>query len=121
MPFAPANYDGLGVNCNVLDLQSFEAVYKARLFNATSAVDRGRAAAEINMMLGRSGPSFNGSIQAGITYAQDNFQNWENLIATYDSGMVPGYSVQWNVDFNFNNNPRKGTSIPGLPYVEAEH
>jgi hypothetical protein len=102
VPWGTSSYtdvDGLGPGG--ANLAAFEAEYQARLYDPVSTVDQGRAAAEIDMMLGVSGPNFGGSIQAGIDYAQANFTNWENLIALYNSGTVPGYSVQWNVPFNF--------------------
>jgi uncharacterized repeat protein (TIGR01451 family) len=101
VPFGSSPYtnvDGLGPGYD--NLADFEAEYQARLFDPASAVDQGRAAAEIDIMLGKSGPSFGGSIANGITYAQANFNTWKSLMALYDSGTVPGYSIQWNVSFN---------------------
>jgi hypothetical protein len=93
---------GFGPTCeHDCNLQSFQAVFQARLNDPTSVVDQGRAAALIDMMLGQQGPNFNGSSQSGIVYAQANFQKWENLLAVYANGTTPGYSVQWNEDVNF--------------------
>jgi aryl carrier-like protein len=75
---------GFGPTCeHDCNLQSFQAVFQARLNDPTSVVDQGRAAALIDMMLGQQGPNFNGSSQSGIVYAQANFQKWENLLAVY--------------------------------------
>jgi hypothetical protein len=92
------NVTGLGPGSD--NLADFETEFQNRLNDPTSVVDQGRAAAEIDIMLGQTGPSFGGSIANGIAYAQANFNNWKNLMALYDSGTVPGYSVQWNVSFN---------------------
>jgi hypothetical protein len=95
------NTVGLGPDCyNNCSMTSFEAEFAARLNDASSVIDQGRAAALIDMMLGQSGVTF-GTSPAGITYAQNNFQNWENMLAVYNSGSTPGYSVQWNADINF--------------------
>jgi uncharacterized repeat protein (TIGR01451 family) len=98
------NTHGLGPNCDVycvINLASFETEFQDRLYDPTSVVDQGRAATEIDMMLGANGADFGGSITTGINYARDNFQNWENLMALYDGGKINGYSVGWNAIYNF--------------------
>lgn len=126
VPLTPNEpYDGLGTkqigdclndNCTVT-LQSFLAAYRDRLFdhaggkNAGNAfIDRGRAAASIDVMLGQPGPSFCtqppvgnpciGTVQNGINYAVKNFNRWVNLVTLYTKG-IPGYSVQWNFKQDF--------------------
>jgi uncharacterized repeat protein (TIGR01451 family) len=102
------NVDGFGPTCESnCNLAAFEAIFQARLFDPASVVDQGRAASMIDMMLGQPAPSFGGSIANGIAVAQANFATWENLMAVYNSGSVPGYSVQWNA----------ATDFAGLPFV----
>lgn len=105
VPFPAANYDGLGPNCDVqctVTEASFVNTYQARL-NDPNIIDSGRAAAEIDLMLGEQGPDFGGSILNGISYAKAHFQDWENLIDIYAQNLVPGYSVDWNDYVDFTN------------------
>lgn len=111
VPWPDVPYQGLGPGCITsctVTLDSFIKTYHDRLWDSSSYVDSGRAAAEIDMMLDKPGTQF-GDIDTGITYAKDHFYStWVPLIQLYASGTVPGYSVQWNAsvyfDVNFNIN-----------------
>jgi hypothetical protein len=113
VPTPNISYDGLGPGCITnqctVTLASFLQTYHDRLYDTSSLADRGRAAAEIDIMLGKQGPDF-GSIQSGINYAQANFQMWSDLITIYADKQVPGYSV----DFNYKNYPFSTTDINGM-------
>lgn len=116
LPFGQTQYDGLGPNCGtnncVMNEASFIKVYHDRLFDSTSMANEGRAAAEIDIMLGEPGATFGGSIATGIAYAQAHFAQWESLINVYASGTVPGYNVNWNVTNLYYTSDAMGASYP---------
>lgn len=120
VPTPRVQYDGLGPGCIndqcTVTLQSFLNVFHDRLTDPTSYVDRGRAAAVIDIMLGRPGTSF-GSIQNGINYANSHYLEWERIIEIYASGADPGYSVQWNANINFG---LPGFNVDGLGWSGAQ-
>jgi hypothetical protein len=51
------------------------------------------AAHHIDMMLGKQGPDFGNSTDAGIQYARDNYARWEALVRSYDSRGLVEYGV----------------------------
>jgi uncharacterized repeat protein (TIGR01451 family) len=122
VPFAGSNYDGLGPGCATdtctVSLASFLQNYHDRLTSA-SFVNRGRTAAEIDVMLGQQGPSF-GTIQSGINYAVAHYQQWVNLVTLYASGTVPGYSVQWNANIDFSTFSMNGMGMTTNPSTFGE-
>lgn len=86
---------------NGVSYNSFVAGIQNRLFDTTSIVNQGRAAAIVDIMLGKNGPDFGGSSATGIAYAQANWNTWVNLVTAYASGNSPGYSVNFNVFLNY--------------------
>jgi hypothetical protein len=113
-------YDGLGPNCDTdctVNLDSFLKVYHDRLYDtglSGSKIDAGRAAAEIDVMLGQPGTAFNNSIPQGIAYAQAHYTDWKNLITAYADGTMPGYSVDFNVFYNFSTATSNGLGSTGV-------
>jgi hypothetical protein len=116
VPTPSITYTGLGPGCEIvgnscnMNEARFFQTYQDRLFDpsggAPGFMDQGRAAAEIDIMLGVAGPTFNAGTQAqstrlGIAYAKAHFQQWKNLIDIYAKGLVPGYRVQWNDYIHF--------------------
>lgn len=86
---------------NGVTQSSFVAGIQDRLFDTTSIVNQGRAAAIVDIMLGKNGPDFGGSSANGIAYAQAHWNQWLNLVSVYASGNSPGYSVDFNVFLNY--------------------
>jgi hypothetical protein len=99
-------------DCNIsctITLASFIQVYQARL-DDTSVADAGRAAAEIDMMLGQTQPAFTGpdrngaapavtsspGIVAGIAYAKAHFAQWSAMVTAIANNQLPGYQVKFN-------------------------
>jgi hypothetical protein len=119
VPTAQINYDGLGPGCALpasctVTLASFLQVYNDRLHDNSSIIDRGRAAAEINIMLNQQGPSFGtgqAGINKGIQYADSHFAEWANLVTAYASGKYSGYWVNFNDDPDFSNDTINGMGI----------
>ena len=114
-PEGQTQYDGLAPGCGInacsMNAASFIEAYRVRLFDATSQVNQGRAAASIDIMLGLPGTTFNGSAAQGIAYAQAHFTQWADVVNLYDSGAIPGYSAQWNVDNLFYTSDAMGATI----------
>jgi hypothetical protein len=99
---------------------TFISSYHTRLFDDLQTdgglIDAGRAAAEVDIMLGKDQNAFlnaqdsalpatnpNSSIQQGIAYAQKNWNTWVSDVEYFDSaaGNAAGYSVDWNEDVNY--------------------
>jgi len=110
-PVGATPYAGLTPNWPTVDITyaSFVSAIQARLFDATSNLtNEGRAAAVVDIMLGKNGTDFGGSHTTGIAYAQAHWSDWVALVAAYNSGLYPGYSVNFNVF-----QPYSGTEVNG--------
>lgn len=112
----PADSDwGLGPNCwqqCTMTEAMFIQAFQARL-NDSDTIDAGRAAAIVDIMLGKQGPDFGGSITNGISYAKAHFQEWQNLVDLYAQGSILGYTVNWNDYIDFT-----GVKVSGMGIVD---
>ncbi|HEY2004727.1 MAG TPA: hypothetical protein VGH44_06460 [Candidatus Saccharimonadia bacterium] len=112
-PVGATQFAGLTPDWPTVDItySSFVSNIHARLFDATSVVNEGRVASIVDIMLGKNGPDFGGSHVTGIQYAQDHWADWVALVAAYNSGAYPGYSVNFNVFQDFTGQDVNGWGV----------
>ncbi|HWZ65815.1 MAG TPA: hypothetical protein VNX65_03380 [Patescibacteria group bacterium] len=99
-PGGATPWDGITSDWKTVDItaNSFITAISQRLYDGSWSVNRARAAATVNMMMGIPGTSslYNGPSSSrwvnGVAVAQANFNVWKNLVLAYDQ---KGW-VEWN-------------------------
>ena len=96
------HYNGLTSNWQTVPItySSFVNSLHARVFDTTNIINASRASAIVDIMLGKVGTDFSSNV-AGVSYAKAHWTDFTTLVSTYDSGAYPGYSVNYNVLFDF--------------------
>ena len=106
---------------NVYDASAFINRYSGYL-NGSNEKHKTSAAITIDVMLGKNGPEFGNSKTAGITYARDHFNEWADLVRSYDSrGLIDWTrSVYNNREYtNSSMNPSALDMYMGMDWEDA--